>query len=179
MEVWSVWLCLMMGALRTTEVEVPDPCLKEGRGQIHWQRKLELETGKLSTGKGKVCQGQMILPLLVLMFWGSVHEGMLSVPWMWHCHGKPVSLAGVTVYCSSCSATDIHVSWALSPAHTWECTINVKATKTRTNTPGHPSSKLSNSTPNSSWIAYHNHQLLCLYFTVFSSHTSTNLALLL
>lgn len=62
MEVWFVWLCLMMGALRTTEVEVPDPCLKEGRGQIHWQRKLELETGKLSTGKGKVCQGQMILP---------------------------------------------------------------------------------------------------------------------
>lgn len=44
MEVWSVWLCLMMGALRTTEVEVPDPCLKERRGQIHWQRKLELET---------------------------------------------------------------------------------------------------------------------------------------
>lgn len=79
MEVWSICLCLLMGALRT-EVEVLDPSLEERRGQIHWQRKLELETGKLSTGKGKVCQGQMILPPLVLMFWGSVHEGMLSVP---------------------------------------------------------------------------------------------------
>lgn len=80
MEVWSLWLCLLMDAMGTTKAEVPNPFWEEGRGQIVKQRKLELETGKLSTGKGKVCLGQVMLPPLVLMFWGSVHEGMLSVP---------------------------------------------------------------------------------------------------
>lgn len=58
-----------------------------------------------------------------------------------------------------------------------ECRIKVNTTKDRTKTPGYASSTLSSPIPNSNWIACHKHQLVCLYFIVFSPNTTTNLAL--
>lgn len=144
-------------ALRTATSEVPSSSLEEGRGWICLPR----------TGDA-VPRGCL----------GSVLWGVLSVPCMWHCHGKLCCEQGPWRNCTA----HICVTGESSPVHTQQCRINVSMTQTRTGNPGYASSTLSSPTPNANCMVCHKHQLLFLYFIVFSLHTTNlqtmNLALL-
>lgn len=99
--------------------------LEEGRRQIYRER--------------KSLSGADDAPPMGACVWGQRVRGCWVSPDC-HCHGQLVLL---TVCCCCATAT----SGGLSPVHVWESRINRTVSKTRTNSPGHSSSKLPSCTP--------------------------------